>query len=88
VTEDDFNAIAWRDFILFAFNDSDCRKAFTEATGIQLGVDRSPIEALVDSATGSDGGAGAFVEWVTREHWSIEHAPKAYREEIKARSRR
>lgn len=84
--EDDLSAIAWRDFILFAFNDPDCRKAFTEATGIQLGGDRSPIEAMIDSATGSDGGASAFVEWVTREHWGIEHAPKAYREEIEARS--
>ena len=36
VTEDEFNALSWRDFLLWAITQPDIRAAFTRATGLEL----------------------------------------------------
>lgn len=87
MSEDEFNTIAWRDFIMFAWKERGMWDAFTTATGIPHVADRplAPIERLIDKATGADDIeriAKAFIEWVTRNHWGIEYAPKVYREQI------
>ena len=88
MTEDDFNAIAWRDFVAFAWGEPGMREAFTAATSMALmPAARSPIEAMVDIATDAQAKAlEAFIEWVTRTHWGIDHAPKAYRDTLAKRT--
>jgi hypothetical protein len=76
---DAFNALAWRDFVVWAWSDPSHRRAFIEATGIDIDAPRSAIEQLVDEATGNPH-LHAFVRWVTENHWGLEHAPAAYRE--------
>lgn len=83
---DAINAIMWAGFVQFAFSEPRFRDEFTRATGLALpAAPRTAIDALVDNACGLHNAfAAKFVEWVTREHWGIEHAPKAYREELEA----
>jgi hypothetical protein len=67
-TEDDrrewFRSVAWSDFISFAADEPGMREAFTANTGQPFGADTME----------------AFVLWVTRSHYGISEAPKAYRE--------
>jgi hypothetical protein len=83
VTPDDFNTIAWRDFLVWAWNEPEMRAQFTAKTGITIRTVSSPIEAAVDAATGATSSVMArFIEWATREHWGLEHAPIAYRKTL------
>jgi hypothetical protein len=83
VSNDDFNAIAWADFVRWAWEQPAIRAAFTDATGIRTVGSRSAIEKLIDEATGAaTSEAAAFVEWVTRTQWGLDLAPKAYRDTL------
>lgn len=84
--EDAVNGIMWAGFVQFAFGEPGFREAFTAATGLTFPKPATtPIDALVDNACGVHNAVLAkFVEWVTREHWGIEYAPKAYRDELEA----
>lgn len=83
VTEDDFNAFAWREFILWAWNEPEMRAQFAKKTGLTFQRQRTSIEAIIDAATGSRKDvAFKFVEWATREHWGIESAPAAYQKAL------
>ncbi len=86
MTGDEFNTLAWRDFVMFAWQQDEMRRAFTASTGVTLpSGSRTPIEAMVDEATGAQADAlAAFMRWVTVEHWGLEHAPQTYRDEIEA----
>ena len=87
MTSDDFNALAWRDFILWAWDSAELREQFTAETHINLPPATSQIETAMDQATGAAASrANAFVEWVTREHWGLEHAPAAYQTALAARA--
>lgn len=84
MTADEFNTIAWRDFVHYAWHDKDLRAAFTAATSVTLEAERplSTIAKLVDAATGAKtDAAAAFVDWITINHWGVEHAPKKWRDE-------
>lgn len=86
MTPDEFNQIAWQDFIVWAWNEPEMRALFTAATGIEIQQVTSPIYAAIDAATGlGESVAGRFVEWATLEHWGIEDAPAAYRAAIAAK---
>lgn len=86
MTKDDFNAIGWRDFVVFSFGEPLMRKAFTEHTGIEIPADIKLTDNAINPATGVDGSVLAkFIEWVTRTQWGIESAPKAYREALAQR---
>jgi hypothetical protein len=75
----------WPAFIASAWASAEIRKAFTEATGVKLDQPRSPMEMLVDKATGyRDTSVAKFIEWTTVELYGIEYAPKAVREAIAA----
>lgn len=79
MTPDEFNQIAWRDFVLWAWSEPQMRAQFTAATGIKIQPATSPIDAAIDVATGArDNVMNRFVEWATRNHWGVEHAPAAY----------
>lgn len=90
LTEDEFNALAWRDFVLYAFASADIRAEFTKVTGTSLPAvhgNRAPIEWLIDTATSNHApdiraALVEFIEWVTIAQWGIEQAPKAFRDAI------
>lgn len=83
MTIDDINTIAWHDFLLWAWNEPEMRAQFTAATGINIETVKAPINAAIDAATGANESLAArFIEWATREHWGLEHAPAAYRNAI------
>jgi hypothetical protein len=80
---DDFNTIAWRDFILWAWNEPEMRAQFTAKTGLEIQSVTSPINAAIDAATGANTSVAArFIVWATREHWGVEHAPLAYQKAL------
>lgn len=83
MTPDDFNVIAWRDFLVWAWNEPEMRDQFTAATGIEIQAITAPIDAAIDAATGANKSVAArFIEWATLEHWGIEYAPVAYQKAI------
>jgi hypothetical protein len=83
MTSNEFNALAWRDFLLLAYVDPDTRSAFTRATGMELTRPASAIEQLLDNATGHRAETlERFVEWATETIWGLDDAPRAYREEL------
>ena len=87
MTPDDFNTIAWRDFILWAWNEPEMRAQFTAKTGIEIQSVTAPINAVVDAVIDAASGThksvvAQFVEWATCEHWGVEHAPVAYQKAI------
>jgi hypothetical protein len=83
MTSDEFNALAWRDFLLLAYVDPDTRSAFTCATGMELTKPVSTIEQLIDDATGHQPEMLArFIEWATETIWGLDSAPPMYRDEL------
>lgn len=86
MTLDDLNTIAWHDFLTWAWSEAEMRAQFTAATGLKIETVKAPINAAIDDATGaSESLAARFIEWATREHWGLEHAPAAYQQAIKKR---
>lgn len=87
MTRDDLNTIAWRDFIMWASDQQPMREAFTKSTGIPfLPPAKNGLDALIDKATNAhEKTLRAFVQWVTENHWGLEFAPEAYRNEIRAK---
>ena len=80
---DDINTIAWRDFLLWAWNEPEMRVQFTAKTGVEIQSVTSPINAAIDAATNvHESVAARFIEWATRDHWGLEHAPVAYQKAI------
>lgn len=83
MTLDDLNAIAWHDFLLWAWNEPEMRTRFTAKTGVEIQSVTSPINAAIDAATGvHESVAARFIEWATRDHWGLEHAPVAYQKAL------
>lgn len=85
MTADDFNTLAWRDFIHYAWHDRDLRAAFMAETGVSLDAERplTAMERLVDNATGyvpPGDAAQRFIDWITIHHWGVESAPKSWRD--------
>ena len=88
MTLDDINTLAWRDFLLWAWNEPEMRTQFTAKTGLDIQAVTSPINAAIDMATGANASVAAqFIEWATCEHWGLEHAPAAYQKAIAAKGR-
>jgi hypothetical protein len=89
MTPEDFNTIAWRDFLLWAWNEPEMRAQFTAKTGVEIQCVTSPINAAIDAATGArDSVAAQFIKWATCDHWGLEHAPAAYRKALTAKEAR
>ena len=80
---DALNTIAWRDFLVWAWNEPEMRAQFTAKTGIEIQAVTAPIDAAIDAATGASRSvASRFIEWATREHWGVEHAPALYQKTL------
>lgn len=89
MTQDDFNTIAWRDFLTWAWNEPEMREQFTAKTGLEIRSVTAPINAAIDAATGASRSLAAqFIEWATCEHWGLEHAPAAYQKALAAKEPR
>ena len=82
-----FNEIAWRDFILFAYQHEPIVSQFERETGRTITAPpSSALEAMIDRATGkTDADLNAFVLWATEHHWGIDEAPEKVRAAILAR---
>lgn len=81
-----FMDIAWRDFINFAAREPDIIAQFNAETGRHYGAPATPIEAMIDDASGRlEDDTNEFVLWVTERHWGIDEAPEKVRAEIEAR---
>lgn len=63
--------IAWRDFLLWAFDQPHIRAAFESDTGRALPpTPRNGLESMIDGATGVHTAyAEAFAEWATVNLW-------------------
>ncbi len=84
MTQDEFNALAWRDFVLWSSKQPEALQAFQNETGLSMSPS-SGLEAAIDAATGARSAiAEEFVKWVTENFWGLEYAPRAYREKINA----
>jgi len=81
--EAELNAIGWRDFLLWAWREPQMREQFTAVTGVEIRSVATPIDVAIDAATGArESLASRFIEWATRAHWGLEHAPRAYQESL------
>lgn len=82
-----FNEIAWRDFVMFAWSQEEAHVAFRGASGRpQRSKTGSPLDLLIYKAVGGAENAQYvedFVRWVTEEHWGENFAPKKWRKRQK-----
>ncbi|MBS7696244.1 MULTISPECIES: hypothetical protein [unclassified Chelatococcus] len=86
-TMEDLQALAWRDFISYAWNDPDMRRGFEKATGHKLGSRVAPgsLEAMIDEATGKAADdAMAFTAWATDRWFGWDGLPEKARVELQA----
>lgn len=63
--------VAFRDFVLFAYDIPAFRQAFKADTGFDLDDHpKNGLEKMIDDATGiNDERAKAFIEWLIKAHW-------------------
>lgn len=62
--------IAWRDCLMWAFTFNPIVKQFNEDTGCTFTMGGSPIERMIDKATGADTEyCRQFVEWFNANVW-------------------
>jgi hypothetical protein len=76
LTQDEFNQIAWRDFLIFAMNEGRMVDAFNRATGRHY---QERGASTTDAQLASD--TEAFVLWVTENHWGMDYAPLSYQKD-------
>jgi hypothetical protein len=87
VTQDDFNDVAWRDFIYWAISQVSLMEQFCRETGKQMpSADPSVrrLERMIDEAVGRDDEGEwlvGFVDWATNTIWGAEYAPQAWRDQ-------
>ena len=61
---------AWYDCLMWAAGEDEIRHAFEEETGMKIKAARSPLDRMIDKATGFDNAiAKAFVEWFNKNIW-------------------
>lgn len=78
-----FRQIAWRDFLVFAIQEPGVIKQYEQATGKKFNLARTPLDVMIDKATGyEDSMVADFVRWVTINHYGIDEAPESYRASI------
>lgn len=81
-------AAAWVDFIMWCQKQPETVAAFNAETGREYMKPKQPLEVMIDEATGKEqDDAFAFARWVTENHWGMEYASEAFREECERRDR-
>jgi hypothetical protein len=69
-------------FVSFNASNPDCLRAFCDETGTTLSPPRSPLEAMIDKATGYQRGiAVKFIEWCA-EAYGKDCLPPDYLEQV------
>ena len=76
--QDILAAVAYRDCLLWAVTQDDITAHFTLDTGMALPIQaRTPLDMLIDQATGYDAGfARAFVAWFNTHVWGEDDVPE------------
>jgi hypothetical protein len=70
---DPLMAIAWADCLRWAVTRSDIVEAFRRETGIVLVPVRSPLDRMIDAASGRDDEVGRrFLAWFNANVWGEE----------------
>lgn len=61
---------AWASALAWAAGEASIVEAFTEQTGMKIAVARSPLDRMIDDATGANEAvARRFVEWFNETIW-------------------
>lgn len=88
--QEEFNEMALRDFILFAWSQDEAHAAFRGATGRpQQPKTGSFLDAMIDKACGvevNDKYIEEFIEWVTKTHWGENFAPEKWRNKFRSQA--
>lgn len=65
--------IAFRDFVNFAYRTPEMLEAFKLHSGIDLAAKATPIDAMIDDATGkTEADMQKFLDWLIEFHWGAE----------------
>ena len=89
ITYDDFAAISWASFVSFAFRTPGFRDAFVADGGKLAKPATSPIDHMIDAATGHvESEIADFVLWATRKHFGMRYAPRGYRDSVASKRKR
>ncbi len=70
-----YMAPMWAACVKWALSEKDARDRFAEETGFNISslVNRSPMDRMIDQATGYEAEVlAAFCDWVTTEFWGTE----------------
>ena len=88
LSNQDLLDLAWRDFIIWAFDNPQIRQHFEESSGMPaLAETNSPLNFMIDRASGlREDYFYKFSIWATEAIWGMERAPAKMREEV-ARSK-
>lgn len=82
---DELKQVFWASFIQWAGSDRGFQAAYADATGealtfkVEPGTTRDAVERELIARM------HRFVEWLTREHYGLEYAPKAYRDHVEGK---
>ena len=81
MSEDVLMQLAWRDCVLWAMAQEEVVSRFTADTGLKLSRPTSPLDQMIDEATGYRTAVlGKFVEWFNVNVWG-DYPPVKAREE-------
>lgn len=70
IPSDPLVQIAWRDCLMWAAGEADIKASFTRETGFSLPAKLTPLDMMIDSATGYDDAlARKFIEWFNANVW-------------------
>jgi hypothetical protein len=72
--------LAWRDFVMWAFEQPEIRADFEAATGTPAlpGKPSSVLDLMIDDATGvNESYAGKFLEWATDNLWDSDEGDES-----------
>lgn len=73
---DPLMAMAWRGCLEWACGHPEVLKAFEEETGTRYVAPRTPLDRMIDAATGADESvARAFVQWFNANIWGDDSTP-------------
>lgn len=70
IPSDPLMALAWRDALAWAASEPEAIAAFTEATGVRWTPAPTPLDRMIDDATGANEAVFVrFVEWFNDIVW-------------------
>lgn len=78
------NPIAWRDFVLWAYDNDIMRRAFQKETGVMLAPQNLDMlsKMIVDALGKTSEDIIAFMSWVSVRYYGLEFVPEQARVRI------